>query len=133
MIKCSVKVILGMLLAISVAYAQAPVAKVSVLATGKLLLNGQPSSLAAIETAFQGLKGSKGTVWYYRENATAEPPAEGMAVMNLVIKYNLPVSMSSKPDFSDYVDFGDNGRSKPRQPYSTSDGKWQKADNGEQH
>jgi len=27
-----------------------------------------------------------------------------MAVVKLVVKYKLPISMSSKPDFSDYVD-----------------------------
>jgi hypothetical protein len=37
-----------------------------------------------------------------------------MAVVELVVKHRLPISMSTKPDFSDYVD-GD-GTSRPRKP-----------------
>ena len=41
---------------------------------------------------------------YYRENPAQEPPPSAMAAVKLVIKYRLPVSFSSKPDFSDTVD-----------------------------
>lgn len=42
----------------------------------------------------------------------SEPPPPGTAVIQLIIKHQLPVSMSTKPDFSDYVD--DKGVSRPR-------------------
>jgi hypothetical protein len=105
---------LGAFLAMTGAQAQEPVAKVSALASGKFLLNGQPANLAVIETEFKKLKSSNGGVWYYRENPQAEPPPQAMAVIELVVKYKLPVSMSSKPDFSDYID--ENGKSRPRKP-----------------
>ena len=91
-----------------------PVARVSVLSSGKLLLNGAPTELPTIEAEFQRIKKSQGAVWYYRENPQTEPPPQAKAIIRLVIEYGLPVSMSSKPDFTDYID--ENGRSKPRQP-----------------
>jgi hypothetical protein len=88
------------------------IAKVSVLSSGKLLLNGSASSLGALDGEFQRLEKAKGSVWYYREESTAEPPPEATAVVQLIIKYSLPVSLSTKADFSDYVD--SNGTSVPR-------------------
>ena len=84
-------------------------AKVSVLATGELLLNGTPTDLVQIETEFQRLKANQGSVMYYREDGQSEPPPVAMSVIDLVVKYELPVSMSTKADFSDYVD--ENGTS----------------------
>jgi len=91
-----------------------PVVKVSALANGELLLNGRPTTLAAIERELDSLEASNGVVWYYRENAQAEPRPEAMAVIEQVMKRRLPMSMSSRPDFSDYIDA--NGRSQPRKP-----------------
>ena len=100
---------------VSIAQGQDTVAaKVSVLSSGKLLLNGSVSSLTALEAEFQRLKKANGSVWYYRERSAAEPPSEAMAVMELIVKYSLPVSMSSKADFSDHVDV--HGKSAPRKP-----------------
>lgn len=91
------------------------VAKVSVLSTGKVLLNGKPTTLAALNTALGSLAASKGVVWYYREAAeAAEPPAVSMQVIELVIKHRLPISMSTKPDFSDAV--GPDGQPHRREP-----------------
>jgi hypothetical protein len=49
---------------------------------------------------------------YYRENARSEAGSEAMSVIDLVVKYGLPISLSSKSDFSDYIDA--NGQSQPR-------------------
>ena len=89
-----------------------PIARVTALADGTLLLNGQPSSLAAIETEFKRLQAAKGAVMYHRENAKAPAGPEAMTVIDLVVKYGLPISLSSKSDFSDYIDA--NGQSHPR-------------------
>ena len=103
-------IILGALFAMLSACAQShvpatgAVAKVSVLASGNLLLNGLPSDLAKIDAELQRQKSIGGSVWYYRENSQAEPPPGAMSVMELVVKRGLPVSMSTQPDFSDYVD-----------------------------
>ena len=116
MFRAQIKTILSVFLiaayAFSSVHAEPPMAKVSVLASGKLLLDGSPADLASIESEFKRLQRENGVVWYYRENAQAEPSSEATAVVQLVIKYNLPISMSSKPDFSDFID--ETGRSRPR-------------------
>jgi len=91
-----------------------PIAKVSALTNGSLLLNGRATTLAALERELDSLKVSNGIVWYYRENAEAEPPPEAVAVIELIAARRLPMSMSSKPDFSDYIDA--NGQSQRRKP-----------------
>ena len=92
----------------------APIAKVSVLTTGKILLNGVPTTLQALDAAFAKLGQSRGVVWYYRQAAEAEPPSQAMEIIELVVKYRLPIRMSTKPDFSDAVD--SSGNSVPRNP-----------------
>jgi hypothetical protein len=88
------------------------IARVAVFATGDIHLNGAAVSLAGLEEEFRSLKADGGAVWYYRESTSSEPPPQSAAVIRLVVKYQLPISMSSKPDFSDYID--KNGSSKPR-------------------
>jgi hypothetical protein len=102
------------LIAIAASAQSQPVVRVSALASGKLLLNGKSAELTVIETKFQRIKKVQGAVWYYRENPESEPPPQAMDVIKLVVQYGLPVSMSSKPDFTDYID--GNGRSQPRKP-----------------
>jgi len=113
-IKHFAAIIVGMTLATVSVGAEPPVARISALASGKTLLNGKPSDVSALEKEFERLQKLKGVVWYYRENAQAEPRPEAMATIKLVIKYKLPISMSSRPDFSDYMDA--NGISRPRKP-----------------
>lgn len=38
-----------------------------------------------------------GEVWYFRENPQAEPHSNAMAVVELVVKHRLPISMSTRP------------------------------------
>jgi len=101
-----------LVLPLSLAVQAQPIARVSALSDGRLLLNGQPSSLAAIEAEFKKLQAAKGSVMYHRENARSEAGPEAMSVIDLVVKYGLPISLSSKSDFSDYIDA--NGQSQPR-------------------
>jgi len=49
--------------------------KVSVLATGELVLDGQPVTLPALEQALGQATKDDTVVWYYRENAAGDPPA----------------------------------------------------------
>jgi hypothetical protein len=104
-------ILLAMMFVMPLANADAPVAKISVLASGKLLLDGSPTTLTAIDEALQKLQTQHGSVWYYRENADSEPPAIATDVINLIIKHRLPASLSTKPDFSDAV--GPDGQSHP--------------------
>jgi hypothetical protein len=77
--------------------------KVSILATGELLLDGQPVTLPALEQALGQAPKDDTVVWYYRENAVGDPPAVVAEVMKLITANRLPVRLSSRPDFSDTV------------------------------
>jgi hypothetical protein len=87
---------------------------VSALSSESILLNGKPADLKSIGTEFRKLKAARGEIWYYRENPRSETHSNATAVIELVVKHQLPISMSTKPDFSDYVDR--DGKSKPRKP-----------------
>ena len=77
--------------------------KVSVLATGELLLDGQPVTLPALEQALGQAPKDDTVVWYYRENAVGDPPVVVAEVMKLITANRLPVRLSSRSDFSDTV------------------------------
>jgi len=57
------------------------------------------------------LSKEKGEVWYYREAPETEPHPNAMKVLSAIVDQNLPVRLSSKPDYSDSID--DKGRSVP--------------------
>jgi hypothetical protein len=78
--------------------------KISVLATGAILLDGQAAELEQLDAALERVKQSHGQVWYYRESAGAQQPPAGLAVIQRVVQHKLPISLSSKLDFSDWVD-----------------------------
>ena len=86
--------------------------KLSVLASGAVLLDGKPIDLDALEQALQSADKETTQVWYHREAAGQEPHPVAKTVIQLVVKHKLRVSLSSKPDFSDYVD--SKGVSHPR-------------------
>ena len=77
-----------------------------------MLLNGKPVGPNELSTALATAAKEKGMVWYYRENAAGEPPPASTQVIQMIIDNELPISLSTKSDFSDYVD--ENGHSKPR-------------------
>jgi len=78
--------------------------KLSVLASGEVLLDGKPIEMSALDRTLQSADKATTAVWYYREAASKEAPPHAMAVIQLVVKHKLRISISSKPDFSDYVD-----------------------------
>jgi hypothetical protein len=81
-----------------------PQVRVSVFANGKILVDGNPASLEAVDTRFAEIAKANGSVRYYREDInSAAPPASAMDVTKLVIKHRLPISFSSRPDFSDTI------------------------------
>jgi hypothetical protein len=88
--------------------------KVSVLASGAVLLDGQPVQLEQLKQALEIARRDDGVVWYYREAAAESPREEAIRVLNLVVQNKLRISLSSRPDFSDYVDA--KGISHPRTP-----------------
>ena len=88
------------------------VIRISVLQSGKILANGVETSLVELDSQLTQIKSQNGVVWYYREQAQGEPPSAATDVIKLVINRRLPISMSSKSDFSDVID--QNGISHPR-------------------
>jgi biopolymer transport protein ExbD len=81
------------------------VAKVSISRTGEIKLNGKIVSFKKLENSFKSLKDNNGVVWYFRENPEEEsPPSQAIKVINLIMDMNIPVRLSSKPDFSDSID-----------------------------
>jgi hypothetical protein len=75
--------------------------KVSVLASGSLLLDGRQIALAELERAMDEGAKEGAVIWYYRENGEGEPPPVAMQVLQIVTRNKMPIRMSSKPDFSD--------------------------------
>ena len=88
------------------------VTRVSVLSTGKVLLDGKDATVAEVRRSLESAKAKRGTVWYYRESGKGEPSSLAIEVFKLIVENKLPVSLSTKPDFSDYVD--EKGLSRPR-------------------
>jgi hypothetical protein len=77
--------------------------KISVLASGAILADGQPVGPSRLAELLRELKAANGIVWYFRE-AAAGSEAAGMMVIKLVAEHKLACSVSSKRDFSDYLD-----------------------------
>jgi hypothetical protein len=89
------------------------VLRIAVSSTGHITANGNPTTLEALAPLLSDLAKNKGEVWYYREAPKDEPQPNALKVLSVIIDHNLPVRLSSKPDYSDTID--DKGRSVPRQ------------------
>ncbi len=90
------------------------VLKISILRSGEILVDNKPVALQDLDGLLDENARKNGVVWYYREASGEEPSAQAMETMNLIVKHKRPISMSSKPDFSDTID--ENGNSRPRTP-----------------
>ncbi len=97
----------------------AKIFKISVMASGVVLLNGKQTSLADLEKTLNAVRSTSAMVWYYRESATSEAPPVAKQIMDLVAKNRLAISFSTRPDFSDYVD--EKGVSRPRDRVNAGD------------
>jgi hypothetical protein len=86
--------------------------RISVLVTGKIIVDGKAATPADVQRALENAKTKRRTVWYYRESGGLEPPAEAIEVFKMIVEHKVPVSISTKSDFSDFVD--DEGKSQPR-------------------
>ena len=89
------------------------VLKIAVMRDGRITADGSPTTVDALAATLTDLATSKGVVWYYREAAEGEPHPNATKVVAAIIEHKLPVSLSSKPDYSDAV--GVDGKSHPRQ------------------
>lgn len=78
--------------------------KISVSQSGRVFVNNDESSLQDVEKRLLEIKDRNGVVWYYRENPQEEPTDIAKEIIELVVKYKVPISLSSKSDFSDIID-----------------------------
>jgi hypothetical protein len=60
---------------------------------GDIYLNNKPSSLDALGDEFGRIKKVNGVVWYYRSSESQPAASSGLAVVNRIIEYKLPVKM----------------------------------------
>ena len=81
----------------------ARVARIRVSNAGEIWCNDTRTTLESLRGTLRELRAGNGSVWYHRETGTAGPSPEAMAVVQLVIELRLPISLSTKPDFSDMV------------------------------
>jgi hypothetical protein len=79
------------------------VLKIAVIRNGKVTANGKPTTTEALDSICRDLAGHKGEVWYYREAPKEEPHPIAVKILDIIIRYNLPVRLSSKPDYSDAI------------------------------
>jgi hypothetical protein len=79
------------------------VLKVAVLSSGVVLADGEPVDLGKLDEMLRAVKAANGSLWYYREQS-ADPAVAGMEVIKLAVGHKVAISISSKPDYSDYVD-----------------------------
>ncbi len=90
---------------------------VSALKDGTAKVNGKPVALENFGRTLENLKPSAKYIFYYRQDAGAAPAGkqwtEIRTILDAIMRLHLPVSLSTKPDFSDTVDGA--GNSHPRQ------------------
>jgi hypothetical protein len=78
--------------------------KISVLSSGKILLDGREVGLSELEEAFQAANVHGSLVQYTRENPEGEAPPVAEAVIKLIAANRLRVALYTNPDFSEQVD-----------------------------
>jgi hypothetical protein len=93
---------------------EGPIGKIAVTAAGVISFDGVAITLDSLKLKIADLRKRSGTIWYYREAAGSAPSAEATAVLRLIAESRLPISLSTKPDYSDVV--LPDGTTRPRAP-----------------
>jgi len=88
------------------------VLRIAITANGQISADGRRTTIEELIPILRELAKKKGEVWYYREEPEADPHPNAMKVLAAIVDCNLPVRLSTKPDYSDSV--GEKGRSVPR-------------------
>jgi hypothetical protein len=80
-------------------------AKIKVSREGVISLNDQPVTVEELKTLLLKIAQSPGSaVSYYRENSAGKQyHPNAVLTLNAIVGARLPVRLSSKPDFSDWV------------------------------
>jgi hypothetical protein len=84
---------------------------------GSASVNGENVNSAHLSVKMKELRSAAREIWYYREHANAEPTEKEWAsirtVLDAMMSTGLPISFSSRADFSDYVDGQGNSHPRP--------------------
>jgi len=110
------RVLIAMIAALAIAASPATAAdiiKVRVAKEGTITIDEKPATLDQLRARLAKVKSANGAVWYYREAPDSAPTDAQLAVFKAIIDTDIPISLSTKPDFSDYV--GEDGQTHPRQ------------------
>jgi hypothetical protein len=86
--------------------------QVQSLRSGVIKVNGKPVTLIGLSEALEQIKSKMGSVLYYREGPDQKPTEHQTETFKAIVSAGVPLSMSSKPDFSDFI--GPDGVSQPR-------------------
>lgn len=93
------------------------ITRIRVSRDGQIWCDDVRTSLADLGPRLAQLRAAQGVVWYYREEAGDDPAPEAMAVVRMVVEQRLPISMSTRADFSDVVQT--DGTAVPRGRFNT--------------
>jgi hypothetical protein len=93
--------------------------RISLLASGAILLDGHSADLAQLDARLSQAKSPEDRVLVYKQDLSPNGAPQSMEVVKLVIKHKLPVSFSTKADFSDYVDRFGQSHSRSATPAGT--------------
>ncbi|MBV8818016.1 MAG: hypothetical protein JO022_06640 [Acidobacteriaceae bacterium] len=93
--------------------------KIALLASDTILLDGQAVDLEQLNGRLSKADSSQDQVLYYKQDLQRRCSAHSENILRAVIARRLPISFSTRPDFSDYVD--QFGHSHPRTGGSLND------------
>jgi hypothetical protein len=82
---------------------EGPVGKIAVTARGGVSFDGAAITLDALKAKLDDLRKRNGAIWYYREASGGAPSVQATEVLKLIAGSRLPISLSTKPDYSDVV------------------------------
>ena len=79
------------------------VLRVYVDSLGTITADGQIITLPDLDNKMQALKNKEGIIYYSRDNPIGDPPKESMQVMDIIVKYKLPVKFFTDKTFTQVV------------------------------
>jgi hypothetical protein len=88
------------------------VLELAVYRSGRVTADGRDVDPAYLPDVLGGLRRRNGVVWLYREGAASERHPNAALVARAIAAARLPLSLSSRPDFSDVLSA--DGTSRPR-------------------
>ena len=81
----------------------APTLKIAVMADGRIPVDGKPTTMDSLGVSIKRLAKQEGVVLYYRAAGQGEAPPEATEVIQAAIENQLPIKLSSRPDYSDAI------------------------------